>query len=226
MAHRKFTAEQVAELIIADESEGEEGKLSDNDCSVAKIDSHQPIIPEGDSDVTDTLDVEDSESDIEDEDDTDVPEDPEKYFATNDPSVKWKQMIGNRCGCPLAINIVDANSIGLPKTVPTHFESLLDALKLALPDDILLLVIRYTNQKYERYCNDHLRNFAVHWFNGYKRFTKEEHLAFSCLSFIAGAQKFNQQPIFDLYDSKFLPNFKAAMSRGRLLLLNTIDFMD
>ena len=71
-------------------------------------------------------------------------------------------MIGNRCGCPLAINIVDANSIGLPKTVPTHFESLLDALKLALPDDILLLVIRYTNQKYERYCNDHLRNFAVH----------------------------------------------------------------
>ena len=70
-------------------------------------------------------------------------------------------MIGNRRGCPLAINIVDANSIGPTKTVPTHFESLLDALKLALPDDILLLVIRYTNQKYERYCNDHLRNFAV-----------------------------------------------------------------
>ena len=32
MAHRKLTAEQVAELIMADESEGEEGELSDNDC--------------------------------------------------------------------------------------------------------------------------------------------------------------------------------------------------
>ena len=88
MAHRKLTAEQVAELIMADESEGEEGELSDNDCSVAKIDSHKPIIPEDDSDITDRLDVEDSESDIEDEDNANVPEDPEKYFATKGPSVK------------------------------------------------------------------------------------------------------------------------------------------
>ena len=40
-----------------------------------------------------------------------------------------------------------------------------------------------------------------------------------CLSFIAGAQKCNQQPIFDLYYSKFLPHFKFTMSRNRLLLL-------
>ena len=55
---------------------------------IAKIDSHQPIIPEDDSDVTDRLNIEDSESDIEDEDNTDVPEDPEKYFATKGSSVK------------------------------------------------------------------------------------------------------------------------------------------
>ena len=35
MAHRKLTSEQVAELIMADEAEGEEGELPDSDCSVA-----------------------------------------------------------------------------------------------------------------------------------------------------------------------------------------------
>ena len=161
MVHRKLTVEQVAELIMAAEAEGEEGELSDSDCSVAEIDSHQPIIPEDDSDVTDTQDVEDSESDIEDEDDTNVPEDPENHFATKDPSVKWKKMIGNRRGRPLAINIVDTNNIGPTQVVLTHFQPPLDALKLTHLDDILLLVIRYTDQKYERYCHDHPRNFAV-----------------------------------------------------------------
>ena len=127
MAHRKLTAEQVAELIMADEAEGKEGELSDSDCSVAETDSHQPVIPEDNSGVTDILDIEDSESDIEDEDDTDVPEDPENYFASKYPSVKWKRMICNRRGRPLAINIVDANNIGPTQIVPTQFESSLDA---------------------------------------------------------------------------------------------------
>ena len=181
--------------------------------AIAEIDPYQPIIPEDNSDVTDTSDVEDLELDNEDEDDTDVPEDPRNYFATKDPSVKWKNIIGNRCGHPLVLNIVDANSIGPTQIVPVNFESSLDAPKLMLPDDILLLVIRYTNQKYEKYCHDHPRNFAVCQFNGYKPFTKEEVLAFLGLSFVAGAQKCNQQPIFDLYDSKLLPHFKVAMSR-------------
>ena len=42
---------------MADEGESE-GELSDSDCSVADIDSHQPIIPDDDSDATDTSDVE------------------------------------------------------------------------------------------------------------------------------------------------------------------------
>ena len=118
---------------MTDEAEVEEWELSDSDCSVGKIDSHQSIIPEDDSDVTDTSGVEDSESDIEDEVDNDVPEDPENYFVAKDPSAKWKKMISNRRGCPLAINIVDANNIGLTQIAPTHFESPLDALNLTLP---------------------------------------------------------------------------------------------
>ena len=62
--------------------------MSGSDCSVAEIDSHQPIIPEDDSDVTDTLDVEDLELDIEDKDDTYVPEDPINYVVAKKPFVK------------------------------------------------------------------------------------------------------------------------------------------
>ena len=39
------------------------------------------------------------------------------------------------------------------------------------------------------------------------------------LSFLSGAHQCNQQPISNLYDSKFLLHFKAAISRDRLLLL-------
>ena len=57
-----------------------------------------------------------------------------------------EKLIGNRRGHPPAINIVDANSIGPTQIVPTHFESPLDALKLMLPNDILLLVIIYQSK--------------------------------------------------------------------------------
>ena len=33
------------------------------------------------------------------------------------------------------------------------------------------------------------------------------------LPFLSGAHKCNQQPISDLYDSKFLPHFKVAIFR-------------
>ena len=120
--------------------------MSGSDCSVAEIDSHQPIIPEDDSDVTDTLDVEDLELDIEDKDDTYVPEDPINYVVAKKPFEKWKNMIGNRRAGLLAINIVDTNSIGPIRIVPTHFESPLVDLELTLLNYVLLLLIRYTNQ--------------------------------------------------------------------------------
>ena len=56
-------------------------------------------------------------------------------------------------------------------------------------------------------------------FRGYRPFSKEEVLAFMGLSFISGAHKATKNPISDLYDSKFLSHFKAALSRDRLLLL-------
>ena len=39
------------------------------------------------------------------------------------------------------------------------------------------------------------------------------------LLFISGTHKATKNPISDLYNSKFLPHFKAAWSRDRLLLL-------
>ena len=88
-----------------------------------------------------------------------------------------------------------------------------------MPDVCIDTVVRYTNQKYEQYCREHPRGSAARHLRGYRSFSKEEVLAFMGLSFISGAHKATKNPISDLYDSKFLPPFKAALSRDRLLLL-------
>ena len=46
------------------------------------------------------------------------------------------------------------------------------------------------------------------------------------LSFISGSHKDTRNQISDLYDSKFLPHFKAALSRHRLLLLIKLCWFD
>ena len=99
------------------------------------------------------------------------------------------------------------------------FESPPEALNLSLPDACIDTVVRYTNQKYEQYCREHTRGSAACRFWGYRPFLKEEVLAFMGLSFISGAHKATKSSICDLYDSKFLPHFKAALSRDRLQLL-------
>ena len=103
--------------------------------------------------------------------------------------------------------------------MPQSFESPLEAFNLTLPDVCIDTVVRYTNQKYEQYCREHPRGSVARRFRGYKPFSKEEVLAFMGLSFISGAHKATKNPISDLYDSKFLPHFQAALSRDRLLLL-------
>ena len=122
-------------------------------------------------------------------------------------------------GRPSSINIIDANSVGSTQLVRQNLESPLDAFNLPFPDEYIDIVLRYTNQRYEEYCRTNHRNSAVHRFRGYRPFTKEEVLAFIGLSFISGAHKAVKNPISDLYNSKYLPHFKAAISRDRLLLL-------
>ena len=46
------------------------------------------------------------------------------------------------------------------------------------------------------------------------------------MSFISEAHEAVKNPISDLYNSKYLPHFKAAISRDRLLLLITICRFD
>ena len=99
------------------------------------------------------------------------------------------------------------------------FESPLEAFNLTLPDVCIDTVVCYTNQKYEQYYRKHPRGSEACRFRGYRPFSKEEVLAFVGLSFISGAHKATKNTISDLYDSKFLPHFKAALSCDRLLLL-------
>ena len=107
------------------------------------------------------------------------------------------------------------------------FESPLEVFNLTLPDVCIDTVVRYTNQKYKQYCREHPRGCVACRFRGYRPFSKEEFLAFMGLSFIFGAHKATKNPISDLYNSKFLPHFKAALSRDRyLLLINFCRFDD
>ena len=131
----------------------------------------------------------------------------------------WKRKIPFQRGRPSSINDVDANTIGPAQQVPQSFESLLEALNLTLPNACIDTVVLYTNQKYEQYCREYPRGSVAHSFRGYRPFWKEEVLAFMRLSFISGAHKATKNPISDLYGSKFLPYFKAALSHDKLLLL-------
>ena len=98
-------------------------------------------------------------------------------------------------------------------------ESLLEAFNLTLPDVCVDIIVCHTNQKYKQYCREHPKGSVACRFRGYKSFSKEEFLAFMASSFISGAHKATKNTISDLYDSKFLPHFKAALSRDRLLLM-------
>ena len=106
-----------------------------------------------------------------------------------------------------------------PSKLPRSLESLLEAFNLTLPDVCVDIIVCHTNQKYKQYCREHPKGSVACRFRGYKSFSKEEFLAFMASSFISGAHKATKNPISDLYDSKFLPHFKAALSRDRLLLM-------
>ena len=167
-----------------------------------------------------------SESESEDDDELNDSTVTNNYYKTRDDAVKWKRNIPSQRGRPSSINVVDANTIGPTQEVPQSFESPLEALNLTLPDACINTVARYTNRKYEQYCRKHPRGSGACRFRGYRPFSKEEVLAFMGLSFISGAHKTTKNPISDLNNSKFLPHFRAALSRNRLLLLiNFVDLM-
>ena len=102
----------------------------------------------------------------------------------------------------------------------------LDAFELTLPVNCIEMLFLYTNQKYDQYCQQHPRDFVVECFGGYCPFSEEDVQPFMGLSFLSGAHKRNQQPIIDLDDSKFLPDFKTSLSRDRLVLLIRICCFD
>ena len=139
--------------------------------------------------------------------------------------MKWKRNILSQQGQPSSINVVDTNTIGPTQQVPQSFESPLEALNLTLPDACIDTVVRYTNQKYEQYCGERPRGSVARCFRGYRPFSKKIVLAFMAYHLSLELIKL-PNPISDLYESKFLPLFKAALSRDRLLLLTKYSRYD
>ena len=191
---------------------------SEDDLSSTDEDENQPILSNSDSDHTEAS-LSSSESEPEDGDELSDSIATNNSYKTRDDAVKWKRSVPTQQGQPSSINLVDANTIGPTQQVLQSFESPVDTLNLTLPDACIDTAVHYTSQKYKKYCREQPKGSVACRFRGYRPFSKEEVLAFMGLSFISGAHIVIKNPTFDLYDSKFLPHFKAALSRDRLLLL-------
>ena len=137
---------------------------------------------------------------------------------------RWCCKIETKNPIPIGVNIADADSVRPIQLVPSSLQSTLDAFKLTLPISCIEMLLLYINQKYDQYCQQNSWASVVKLFKG--PISKEKVLAIIRLSLLFGAHKCNQQPISHLYDQRFLPHFKAAISRERLLLLIKICFFD
>ena len=103
--------------------------------------------------------------------------------------------------------------------VPQSFESLPEALNLTLPDACIDIVVRCTNQKYNNIAENTQEVLQLVVLGVADLSQKKKYFLLWVYRFISGTHRATKNPISDLYDSKFLTHFKAALSRDRLLLL-------
>ena len=146
MSKKRYTAEEAAELLTADnDADGNDLQSSSEDnLSSIDEDENQSILSNSDSDDTEaSLTSIESESEDADELSDNIATD--NYYKSRDNAVKWKRNIPSQRGRPSSINLVNANTIGPTQQVPQSFESPLEAVNLTLPDacvdTVLQLVI-------------------------------------------------------------------------------------
>ena len=146
MSKKRYTAEEAAELLTADnDPDGNDlESSSEDDLSSIGEDENQPILSNSDSDDTEA-NLTSSESESEDDDELSDSTATDNYYKTRDDAVKWKRKIPSQRGRPSSIYLVDANTIGPTQEEPQSFESPLQALNLTLPDGCIDTVVRYTN---------------------------------------------------------------------------------
>ena len=87
--------------------------------------------------------------------------------------MKWKRNILSQHGCSLVISINDADSVVPTQVVPQILHSPFDAFELTLPVCYFEMLLLFTNQKYNQYCQQNPRGSAVNRFRSYRPFSKE-----------------------------------------------------
>ena len=134
------------------------------------------------------------------------------YYKTKGDAVKWKQNIPSQHSCTLAVNIIDVDSVGpaqlvsqsLPVTCITcylHWDA--SAFKLKLPVSYIEMLLLYATKSTMNTINK-IPEILCELFQRLDRSSKEEVLAFMELLYLSGGRKCYQQPMGDLYDSKFI----------------------
>ena len=178
MARKRYTAEEAAEVLMADD-DPDQASLDasiDSDDSLSAQDLDQAVLPDSDSDAI-VASESSSESDTEGEEESDIHVSNDAYYVTKDADVKWRKNVPSQRGRPSGINAVDGNRIGPSQLVPQSFESPLEAFQLTQPDDCINTLIGFTNQKYEEYCRQNPRGSATYRLRGCRPFSKEGVLA-------------------------------------------------
>ena len=134
MSKKRYTTEEAAELVAADnDPEGNDlESSSEDDLSSVDEDENQPILSNSDSDDTEAS-LTSTESESEDNNELSDSIATDNYYK-NEDTVKWKRNIPSQWGRPSSINLVDANTIGPTQQVLQSLESPLEVLNLTLPD--------------------------------------------------------------------------------------------
>ena len=208
----RYTAEGAAAIIMEDE-----GQLSDVESEEEDFEAErQEIIEDQDSDDYEAP-ISSEDEDDEEEADEDIDDDGQRY-RTSIEGVHWMERPPSSRGRPMAANIIDPPP-GPTNKVPLILDDPIDAFKVTFPIEFMLLVLQYTNQRYQKHCNENRRSRIFARFHGYSPFVIEEIQAFIGLLLIQGAYKCTKHPLKELYKPMYLPHFRAVLSRDRFQLL-------
>ena len=129
MPKKRYTAEEAAELLIADNDLDGDDLESSSEYDLWSIgkDENQTILSNSDSDDTEAR-LTSSESESEDEDELNDSIATNNYYKTRGGTVKWKRNILSQWGRASSIYVVNANTNVPTQQVPQSFESPLEVL--------------------------------------------------------------------------------------------------
>lgn len=216
MWYRRFNSTEIEDLY------GDSSCETDDECFDPPSDEEFNFDEQGaSSDIENELEIEREESDAEKESDDEslleengllTGKDGTKWFSNPIPDAQTR-----------ARNILKQK--GGPHRTTLHFTAK-QIFKTIISDDIRTIVLRETNRKFKRVCDDYNKKLLEDYpdpslrppFKSIETFTEVEFDAFIGILIMAGVHRSNRENFQDMWSDSGLPLIRAAMSRDRFAL--------